>query len=83
MEKERVFLPHSGSDGEIHCEFLIRRITMKIEIRFIGSLVSVRLVRSGNERVRIWDELFPNSIHNPTGLSYDVLRQLGEGIHEI
>lgn len=56
---------------------------MTIEIRFIGRLVSVRVVGSTSGNVRFWDELTPGQIHTPTKLSYDQLRELGAGIREV
>jgi len=56
---------------------------MTLEIRLIGRLVSVRVVGSTGGNVRVWGDLYPGQIHTPTRLSYDQLRELGNGIHEV
>ena len=55
---------------------------MEIEVKFLGDeIVMVRPVSSSN--MRQWDELKRGSVHTPTGLSWDALRELGEGVHEV
>ena len=57
---------------------------MSIEIRLIGRIVRVRTVpRHGSGNVRVWDELERGQIHTPTRLSYEQLRELGEGVHDL
>ena len=55
---------------------------MRLEIRFIRYIISVRaLSECTSENVRLWDELQPGGIHTKSGLTYEQLRQLGEGVH--
>ncbi len=57
---------------------------MRLEIRFIGRVISVRaLSECTGKNVRLWDDLQPGDIHTKSGLSYEQLRQLGEGVHSV
>jgi len=56
----------------------------RIEIRFLGESVSVRSVRSQGDSIRSWSELFPGAVDTlHSGLTYEQLRELGEGFHEV
>ena len=56
---------------------------MRLQLVFEGIMIRVRRCRSGDDIVQLWEHLFPGWVHNLTGLSYEELRQLGEGIHEL
>ena len=82
--EQSCLLPANNGDASFAVSTKWRKLQMRIELRFIGRIISVRLVpRNGRTNVRLWDELGPRSVHVPTKLDYQQLRQLGEGVHEV
>jgi hypothetical protein len=59
-------------------------MVIRIEVRCIGDLVSVRLARHQNDVIRHWNDLYPGNIDSViSGWSYAELRRLGDGLHDV